>query len=272
MGKKLCFSLVLVAVFFLCACAGPEPTGDTTVHTTDAPTTQIPTTQTTAAPTTMPATAPTAPLHSPLYLPGYTTQQIREYFEEVVLHVEYSSGTGDASLVQKWTEPIRYRIFGTPTGEDLAVLEDFFEQLNAVPGFAGIRAAREGEAENLSLRFLNPDGFRDIFSAVVNGEEAYGAVQFWYYTNTNEIYTAQIGYRTDIDQTARSSILVEEIVNALGITDTILRTDSIVYQYSDDNMTLSEVDWLLLKLLYDPAIQCGMNADRCAAVIETLYY
>ena len=66
--------------------------------------------------------------------------------------------------------------------------------------------------------------------------------------------------------------MLEEIVNTLGITDTELREDSIVYQYSNDNLCLSDVDWLILKLLYHPRIECGMDADQCEAVIRELYY
>ena len=97
-------------------------------------------------------------------------------------------------------------------------------------------------------------------------------MEFWYYTDSNEIYSARIGYRTDIDQQTRNSVLPEEIVNMLGITDTELREDSLVYQYSNDNLSLSDMDWLILKLLYDPAISSGANAPVCRIVIENLYY
>lgn len=217
-------------------------------------------------------TVPTMSLHSHLYLPDYTLQQIQMYFEEVVLDIEYADGTGNATLVQKWCVPIVYRIFGSPTEEDLAVLEALLEQLNQIPGFPGIYAASEGEAENIRISFLEPNLFRDSFSSVIDGEEATGATQFWYYTDTNEIYSARIGCRTDIDQSVRNSVLVEEIINTLGISDTELREDSITYQYSDWNTGLSDVDQLLAELLYHPDIQCGMAAEECAAVIQQLYY
>ncbi len=217
-------------------------------------------------------TEQTSPPHSQLYLPDYTAPQIWQYFQEVVLDMEYTDGAGDVTLVQKWTSPIRYRIYGTPTDEDYAVLTGLFAQLNAVPGFPGIYAAAEEELENLTLSFLQPDEFRTQFSDVIHGEEAYGATQFWYYTATNEIYTARIGYRTDVDQNTRNSILIEEIINTLGISDTVLREDSIVYQYSNENTVLSDVDQIILQILYDPAIQCGMGAEDCAIVVQDLYY
>lgn len=253
MRKMLC--LCLIAILLSGCGAGAEPT---TVPATTVPVTTVP--------------ATTAPVHSALYLPEYTVEQIIEYFNEVVLAMEYSDGTGDSSLVRKWCAPIRYRIAGEPTEEDLAVLEAFFVQLNAVPGFPGMYPAPEDEFSEVTLSFLDEDSFSDAFFDLLGGESAFGAVQFWYYTDTCELYTADIGYRTDVDQAARDSILVEEIVNMLGISDTELREDSIVYQYSDDNLTLSDVDWVILKLLYDPAIRPAMTQEECEAVIRELYY
>ena len=71
---------------------------------------------------------------------------------------------------------------------------------------------------------------------------------------------------------ARNSVLLEEIVNGLGITDTKLREDSIVYQEYSEIQELSDMDWLLLKLLYHPDIVCGMNKEECESVIRDIYY
>lgn len=277
MGKGLCLGIVLALMVSLCGCQVTDQKAGKETNQANAPTAPSkPLVQTTPADSTASntegVTEPAAPTHSPLYLADYTQEQIWEYFEEVVLHIEYSHGDGNPALVQKWMAPLRYRILGNPTDKDLAILDDCFAQLNAVPGFPGLQPAAEGELSNLNFRFLNEQDFRLAFSAALNGENAYGATQFWYYTATNEIYTANIGYRTDIDQAARASILVEEIINTLGITDTVLRTDSIVYQYSDENLTLSDVDWIILKLLYNPAIQCGMDATQCKQIVQTLYY
>ena len=267
MRRILLLGMVFILLLSLCACKAANPD----IGSTPASTTQAAIADTTAS-TTEAAPETTEPAHSPLYLSEYTLQQMQIYFEEVVLHMEYSDGTGNPSVVQKWKEPLCYRIDGNPTEEDLRILENLFAQLNLISGFPGIRAAAEGEINNLSISFLGPEDFRLAFSAAVNGEDAFGATQFWYYTATNELHTARIGYRTDIDQSVRASILVEEIINTLGISDTTLRKDSVVYQYSNDNMTLSDVDWAILKLLYDPSIACGMNVDQCNAILQTLYY
>ena len=268
MRKGLYWSLMMLLALLFCGCANPY--GSTTMPTYPIPTTQSTDALTTAPTVEVPET--TVPAHSALYLPAYTAEQILEYFEEVVLHMEYTDGTGNPALVQKWIEPLRYRIIGEPTQEDLTILTDTIARINEIEGFPGIYPAGENEFDNLTFRFLDPEDFRLTFSDTINGEDAYGATQFWYGTKTNDIYMANIGYRTDLDQATRSSIIIEEIVNTLGISDTEHRTDSIVYQYSNDNMTLSDVDWIILKLLYSPEIQCGMDAAACEEILRELYY
>ena len=222
------------------------------------------------APTEPTPTEPTKPLHSELYMEEVSQEQMLTYFEEVVLNIEYT--TSQTGILRKWTEPIVYRIIGDATQEDLRVLDELFTQLNEVPGFPGIYPAEVGDFPNLVMYFQDRDEFRLAFSQVVNGEEADGAVQFWFYNATNNIYKGNIGYRTDIDQATRSSVLVEEIINLLGITDTVLRPDSITYQYGSEVTQLSAVDWAILKMLYHPAMECGMDKDACAAVLAELYY
>ena len=285
MKKKFCLGFILIFALLLCACANTAPEADAITPSTykepedtigeTLTATESATEESTEEPIQEPTqaeTEETQPPHSPLYLPEHTPDQVCIYFEDVVLHVEYSEGDGNPALVQKWTEPIRYRIYGDYTEEDVAILSDLFTQLNEIPGFPGIYAEEDGFPENYSIYFLEPGPFDDLFSDILNGEYAQGAIQYWYYTDTNQIHTANVGYRTDVDFESRKSILVEEIINSLGISDTELRTDSIVYQYSDENTALSDVDWLIVKLLYNPAIQCGMSTEECFQVIQELYY
>ncbi|MBQ4565744.1 MAG: DUF2927 domain-containing protein [Oscillospiraceae bacterium] len=283
MEKILRILVSLLLLFGLLACTACDPweavlPESTAEATTEAPTTEVPTTEapTTEAPTTEAPTETeppeTEPLHSPLYLPDYSVEDVITYFNEVVLTVEYNNGDGDPSLVQKWLSPIYYRIQGEPSEQDLAVLEDFVAQLNRIPGFPGMEEVSHGESlSNITIYFVEREPFEEIFSDVVHGDFANGAVEFWYYTDTNEIYSASVGVCLDVGQESRNSILPEEIINMLGITDTVLREDSIVYQYSDENTALSDMDLLILKLLYSPEIRCGMTAEECEAVIRELY-
>lgn len=235
--------------------------------TTDSSAMQESTEATATQETTLPAD-----LHSSFYLEGFTPEQVVTYFAEVVLNAEYSSGEGDIHVVQKWTGPIRYMINGEATQKDREKLEELFAQLNAVEGFPGIEAAPLPIAMNMTLNFYNREDFQTYFGRVVNYEDADGAVEYWYYNETNQIHNAAVGYRTDIDQYTRNSVLLEEVINGLGITDTKLREDSITYQGFSQTQELSDMDWLILRLLYHPDIKCGMNLEQCRAVIKKLYY
>lgn len=284
MKHIVCFVLTAVLVFGLIACGQTAPavtTAPGTAAATETATEPAPTetepVETEPAPTeTEPVEtepAPTEPEHSELFLPEVSQKDMIAYFNEAVLDTEYSTGDGDPSLVQKWVDPIYYRVTGNPTEEDLVILEALFGQLNEIEGFPGFFPADETRpTEDLTISFLDENTFNIAFSDFLRGEIADGAVQYWYYTDSNIIHSARIGYRTDIGQDIRNSVLLEEVVNGLGFNDTALRSDSIVYQYGSDATALSDVDWLLLKLLYHPDIQCGMNADQCREILEKLYY
>lgn len=212
------------------------------------------------------------PVHSELYLPEYTVDQVWEAFEEVILHMEYTDGTGNPALVQKWKEPIRYWVRGNPAEGDLAALQELFAQLDGIHGFPGIDKASSEDEASLTLSFLDREAFAETFSMFPDADTANGGVHFWYYTETGEIHTATVGYYQDMADDVRTSVLREEIVNALGVSDSDLRRDSIVYQYSDENDTLSDMDLLILRLLYHPRMECGMDSSACRQVVEELYY
>lgn len=197
--------------------------------------------------------------------------EVINYFCEVVLQTEYSDGVGDATLVQKWTDRICYRIYGEATEQDKLILTEFFQQLNEIEGFPGIVPAGENDLTDLALYFYDYENFNRNFGEFLNYEMADGAVQYWYYTDTNVIYDARIGYRTDIDQYTRNSVLLEEVFNGLGITDTVLREDSIAYQGFSQPQELSEIDWLMIKLLYHPEMKAGVNREECVKVIRKIY-
>lgn len=214
---------------------------------------------------TTPVNTEPMPPQLPMDLP---VEDVIRYFNEVCLDAEFSNA-GDATLLQKWAAPIVYRIYGEPTAEDLEVLTDFTQWLNDIEGFPGISPVQDGQTENLSIHFCTQQALLDILGTQFAGTD--GGVTFWYNGN-NEIYKGTICYRTDIDQEVRNSVILEEIYNGLGpVQDTALRPDSIIYSGYSIPQALTEIDELLLQLLYHPSLTCGMNAARCEAAIRQLW-
>ena len=110
--------LALTAALFGCG-AQPEPTTvPTTIPETTVPETTVP--ETIVPETTVPET--TAPC-TVQYLEDCPPELLMEYWDEMVHEIEYTDGTGDTALVQKWLYPITCRIYGEPTLEDVEILE-----------------------------------------------------------------------------------------------------------------------------------------------------
>lgn len=266
MKKLLC----LILAMLLCGCAARTTPPAATIAETTPPTVIIPgesvTPETTVPETTLPETQP---LHSGLYIPGVTVEDIILYFNEVVLDAEYVTGDGNPSVVQKWTDPILYHISGAPTQEDLDTLEGFSGFLNSIEGFPGIREAHGEEAPSLRIHFCDYDTLIATLGPDYAGSD--GGVIFWY--TDNEIYDATICIRTDLDQHLRNSVLLEELYNGLGpVQDTMLRPDSIIATAYSEPQALTEIDEVILKLLYHPDIRCGMDGDQCEEIIRRLYH
>lgn len=238
----------------------PESTATPTEDSTAPPTTEV---------TVPPTTEATQPPHSDLYIPDIPVETVLEYFNEVVLAAEFVNG-GDPSRVQKWEDPILFTVHGSYSEEDWAALMRLCTWLNTIEGFPGISEAEDQWESNLEIHFCTGEEIPQILGNDFYGMD--GGVTFWY-DGLDRIYTATICYRNDISQYTRNSVILEEIYNGLGpVQDTNLREDSIIYSGFSEPQNLTEMDELILRLLYHPDILCGMNAEECGAVIQDLYY
>ena len=213
------------------------------------------------------ATTPSEPPHTPFYDPEVSVEDVIAYFNEVCLDAEVVN-SGDASVIQKWDVPIYYYINGTPTEEDLLVLENFTAWLNTIEGFPGIARTTDLNQLNLNIYFCSAQQLLDIMGNQFEGND--GAVVFWY--SNDAIYNENICIRTDLDQTLRNSVIMEELYNGMGpIQDTSLREDSLIFSGFSSPQEMTDMDKLIMQLLYHPDIKCGMDAQTCAQIIRELY-
>lgn len=253
---------LFIALLLLCGCGAEEPTQtDPTVPETSLSITLPPETD-------PPETEPTAPPHSELYIPGLSVEDVILYFNEVCLDAEIVNG-GDPSRIQKWEAPISYYIHGEPTGADLETLEAFVSFLNTLEGFPGMGETTDLYGANLDIHFCDQEEMLNVMGPGFTNMD--GAVTFWY--DYDVIYDAVICYRTDLGQYLRNSVILEEIYNGLGpVQDTALRPDSIIYADYAEPQELTEIDELILRLLYHPEMECGMDASAAEEIIRKLYY
>ncbi len=206
--------------------------------------------------------------HSDLYIPGLAVEDVILYFNEVCLDAEFIMG-GDPSKLQKWTEPISFNVHGEATEEDMAVLDEFIGWLNDLEGFPGMHVTFVTMESDLEIHFCVESRLIDILGENYRGCD--GGVTFWYLND--EIYEGTICIRNDIGQHVRNSVILEELYNGLGpVQDSWLREDSIIYAGYSEPQSLTEIDELILRLLYHPDMKCGMDREQCEAVIRALYY
>ncbi len=265
--KKYIPVLLILLLLAGCSSAPAAPTETPVFPETLPGFTEVPTSAPTVMPTAVPTEAPTEAPAPSLYIPDVSVEDVILFFNEVCLDAEFVN-SGDPSVLQKWTEPISYCVNGIPTEDDLETLKNLTQWLNAVEGFPGISQAEDAASANLRIHFCDQEQFIQILGDNFYGMD--GGVTFWY--QDNAIYDAIICYRTDLDQQLRNSVILEEIYNGLGpIQDTDLRSDSIIYSGFSQPQALTEMDQLILRLLYHPDMKCGMRAAECEAVIRQLY-
>lgn len=268
-------SLMLVMLLLAGCAAAPSPTtASTQVTASDAAETDSATGETAPPTSTEGSAAVTAApeetesVHSDLYIPGLSVEDVTVYFNEVCLDAEYAN-SGDASLLQRWEAPIYYTIYGDHTDEDMAILNGFTAWLNTIEGFPGIAETEGDTITNMYIHFCPQSELISLMGDEFSNSD--GAVTFWY--DDNIIYNARICCRTDIDQNTRNSVILEELYNGLGpIQDTALRHDSIIFTGFSTPQGLTEVDELIMTLLYHPDMACGMTAAECEQIIRQLYY
>ena len=245
-------------------------TGAPTDETAETAVTTEATTEPTTAPTTESTEEPTEDPHSEFYADGVSVDQIIAHFNKVVLGIESNAGTGEVALVQKWDAPINYRIEGMPSRQDAQNLNNLNKKLNEIEGFPGIQAAT-GLEQNLTIYFLKDEDFKTQFSHVMEEQGTYGVVQMWH-NDSNGIYSGRVGYRQSASQELLDLLIPEKLVEALGISNVTVEKEITTDYKPKTIIDLSELDWSVIKLLYNPRIHNGMTADECEMIIRELYY
>ena len=199
---------------------------------------------------------------------GYTVKEVLSYFMEVALAAEYSRGN-ENNFIKKWLVPVSVRVTGTYDEDDLLLMRELFAQLNAVEGFPGISECPEDETPNCLIRFM-PPGDYVYYSAQATGEIETAGYSLIYYTN-GAITRAEIGIRDDLTRSNRNHVILEEIVQSLGIqNDSYSYPDSLFYQGYNEPQRPSDLDWLLVRLMYREEILPAMSAEDVRSVAPTL--
>lgn len=201
----------------------------------------------------------------------YTDQQIIDYFVEVAMSGEYDlngNPDGQTRPVVKWTSPVYTCMLGLYTQEDVFLLEVLMDEINGIKGFPGFKPVNNYNYANLTMNFLSAfdmDRVQGYYNPEFDG-------YFTVWWDNWSIYYADISYRAEnLAQYYRNPTLCEELLQTLGImNDSYEFPESLFYQPYNTVQWPADIDWIILELLYDPAIRPGMSEFECRAVLADI--
>lgn len=244
-----CFAAALLALAIV-ACG--DDGASTTIATT---TTRAVTTTTRAIPTTTRA-VPTTTLAPRVFPP-----EAIAYFEEVAFGPEFGGGPRE---IRKWTKDVRIVVHGDPTEEDLVTLHDVVADLNAI-------------IETILIDIVAVDGNFDLHFAP---EAEFAAIEpnyvpvnmgfFWvWWDGDGNITDARVLVSTTgLTQAERNHIIREEVTQSFGLmSDSFAYDDSMFYQGWTETQEYSEIDELLIEMLYLPEVEPKMTVAEARMVI-----
>ncbi|NJL22344.1 MAG: DUF2927 domain-containing protein [Leptolyngbyaceae cyanobacterium SM1_3_5] len=235
--------------------------GDFVVPLAEAASAVRPTPLSIAPPESSPIASPRSTV-SPTPTAHYTTEQIN-YFLEVALGAEF--GSSDA-VIRKWNAPIRIRVAGRPTAEDLRSLQTIVRDLNGL--VQGISLAIDNTNPNVEMVFAPESEFRRYEPNYQSTNMGFG----WIWWNQNTLNRARILISTTgVTQQERSHLIREELTQSLGLMqDSDRYPDSMFYQGWTDPTQFSAIDRTIIAMLYRPEIQVGMTRSQVVQVLRSL--
>lgn len=184
--------------------------------------------------------------------------------ETCALGSEYGGGR---DFVLRWEEPLYIYVGGKPTKADRTALNDLLLDIalrvpEAPPMFI---TTNQAEA-NVTIWYVK---LKELPTYIANYTEGnWGYFTYWY--QNNAINELQIGIATDVtNQKERNHLIQEEFIGGLGLAnDHYAYSDSILYQPWTTVQQPSEVDWMMLNMLYSRRIRSG---DNWSTVYNALY-
>lgn len=198
--------------------------------------------------------------------------QIIDYFQDIALGFE----NGNNSLItRKWTHPMRVFVDGNPNDEHTQQINKTINEINdlATDGFR-IDLVESLDLSNCHLFFGSSSDFSEIYpEASSEIGSNYGTFYVWW--RNNEINKARIFVDTARPTiTEQRSIIIEEITQSLGLgMDSPKHPNSIFYETSTNGgfaTEYSDLDKEVIRLLYHPDMQIGINAARVEELLKSI--
>ena len=172
----------------------------------------------------------------------------------------------------RWNKPIHVYAEGNPTRADLSFLDDFLMELAfRVPTLPPIARVSSKSKANLTIYFVPQKQMNQTTRAMTVRDEWW--VAYHLDTKNNLIQEALVISATDLgDQQDRNYMMLQGLTYDLGLSVKHSKyDDSIMHQDWIRVQKLSEVDWLMLNMIYSPLVKPGASSQSVKKTLEKEY-
>jgi len=200
---------------------------------------------------------------------------IERSFRDIALNAEYTE-EGVPPVIKRWTQPLRVWMH---SGEgdartQRALLRRHLETLGSIARLS-VRLVERPEAANVRIYFAADEELDALVArempAIAENEFAHS----WCMGSIRFNRRAEIVRGTVVIPVARvtaagklESCIVEEVTQMLGLINDSRFARHTVFSDRTDDERLTGLDYLLIRLLYSPALRTGMTWDQARPAVR----
>ncbi|WNY29164.1 hypothetical protein MmiEs2_13870 [Methanimicrococcus stummii] len=196
---------------------------------------------------------------SPLSFIGYCSCFLNDSDDTIELaaglNFIYEVQLSKVLTIEKWNMPIKMKVEGNPSKEDINILNHIIKDFNKVNGFPDMGIVNEDE--NVLLIYVPKADLSKVQKEYNLGEIDKGICQS--FSENGEIQRAIIVIESDVDQDYKNSVVLHEIFHMIGFYGHSYDNASVLNQIEKPVPKLSTIDTLAFRMLYNPEIMVGMN-------------
>lgn len=220
----------------------------------------------------------------------FTAEDLARTFRSIAFSYEFQFKNGkivhkrlDRPL-KRWGGTIRYHLIGDGVrGADRADIAELVAELSALTGLTFI--ATDG-THDLLISIASPEGEEAVATHLKEAglKKHHRRYLLWRETprwicgatlgrspkNRNRLVFGHVFLSDTTKGRLRRSCLHEEITQTLGLTNDNAKARPSIFNDDQEFAFLTDHDAILLRILYDPALQPGMKADEAMPIVRRL--
>jgi len=166
--------------------------------------------------------------------------------------------SGDG-LLKRWETPIQVEFKGNYTQEDINYITGQLDIINGLGLLPPITVVQSNG--NYAMHYAPAAEMKNLLEFYEEG--TYPAYTNFYWNDNHELTSAITVISTDTaDLSLRNAYGLRNIMIGLGFTGDNLNAKNSVMEEGNPAMQLTENDYILLSMLYNAGVKCGMTADQ----------